>query len=128
MRIAAYALICSRASADAAQLLTWAQSQGATVSPRLAIRRTTYGGNGLFVNEGVAKGTPLVRIPGDLQLGLEVLAKSDAADLQRFVKGLPWQEVVAAGLGFLPCAAAICAEKRNAKSRFAPYLDFLDEV
>ena len=38
------------------------------------------------------------------------------------MKGLPWQEVVAAGLGFLPCAAAICAEKRNAESRFAPYL------
>ena len=27
----------------------------------------------------MAKGTPLVRIPGDLQLGVEVLAKSDAA-------------------------------------------------
>ena len=129
MRIAAYALVCSRAAqADAAQLLTWAQSQGATVSQNLAIRRTTYGGNGLFVSEPVAKGTPLVRIPGDLQLGVEVLAKSGAIDLQRFVKGLPWQEVVAAGLGFLPCAAAICAEKRNAKSRFAPYLRFLDEV
>jgi hypothetical protein len=128
MRTAVCALICSHAAADATQLLTWAQSQGATVSPRLVIRRTTYGGNGLFVSEAVAKGTPLVRIPGDLQLGVEVLAKSDAADLQRFVKGLPWQEVVAAGLGFLPCAAAICAEKRNAESRFAPYLQFLDEV
>ena len=128
MRTAVAALICSRAAADAAQLLTWAQSQGATVSQNLAIRRTSYGGNGLFVSEAVAKGTPLVRIPGDLQLGVEVLAKSDAADLQRFVKGLPWQEVVAAGLGFLPCAAAICAERRNAESRFAPYLDFLDEV
>ena len=127
MRIAAYALICSRAAADAA-LLNWAKSQGATISQNLAIRRTTYGGNGLFVSEGVAKGTPLVRIPGDLQLGVEVLAKSDADDLQRFVKGLPWQEVVAAGLGFLPCAAAICAERRNAESRFAPYLQFLDEV
>ena len=79
MRIAAYALICSRASADAAKLLNWAQSQGATVSHQLAIRRTTYGGNGLFVSDAVAKGTPLVRIPGDLQLGVEVLAKSDAA-------------------------------------------------
>ena len=127
IRIAAYALICSRAAADAA-LLNWAKSQGATVSQNLAIRRTTYGGNGLFVSEAVAKGTPLVRIPGDLQLGVEVLAKSDADDLQRFVKGLPWQEVVAAGLGFLPCAAAICAERRNAESRFAPYLQFLDEV
>jgi hypothetical protein len=128
MRTAVAALICSRAAADAAQLLSWAQSQGATVSHQLAIRRTSYGGNGLFVNEAVAKGTPLVRIPGELQLGVEVLAKSDAGDLQRFVKGLPWQEVVQAGLGFLPCAAAICAEKRNAESRFAPYLQFLDEV
>ena len=128
MRTAVAALICSRAAADAAQLLNWAQSQGATVSPRLAIRRTSYGGNGLFVSEAVAKGTPLVRIPGELQLGVEVLAKSDAEDLQRFVKGLHWQEVVAAGLGFLPCAAAICAERRNSKSRFAPYLQFLDEV
>ena len=127
MRTAVAALICSRVSADAA-LLNWAQSQGATISQNLAIRRTTYGGNGLFVSEPVAKGTPLVRIPGDLQLGVEVLAKSDADDLQRFVKGLPWQEVVAAGLGFLPCAAAICAERRNAESRFAPYLQFLDEV
>ena len=90
MRTAVAALICSRAAADAAQLLNWAKSQGATVSHQLAIRRTTYGGNGLFVNEPVAKGTPLVRIPGDLQLGVEVLAKSDADDLQRFVKGLPW--------------------------------------
>ena len=103
MRTAVAALICSRASADAAQLLNWAKSQGATVSHQLAIRRTTYGGNGLFVSEGVAKGTPLVRIPGDLQLGVEVLAKSDAEDLQRFVKGLPWQEVVAAGLRPLSC-------------------------
>ena len=77
----------------------------------------------------MAKGTPLVRIPGDLQLGVEVLAKSDAEDLQRFVKGLPWQEVVAAGLGFLPCAVAICAERRNAESPLrALVLDFLDEV
>ena len=114
MRTAVAALICSRrAAADAAQLLTWAQSQGATVSPRLAIRRTTYGGNGLFVNEAVAKGTPLVRIPGDLQLGVEVLAKSAEFDLQRFVKGLPWKEVVQAGLGFLPCAAAICTRSAS---------------
>ena len=67
MRTAVAALICSRAAADAAQLLTWAKSQGATVSQKLAIRRTSYGGNGLFVSEPVAKGTPLVRIPGDLR-------------------------------------------------------------
>ena len=124
MRTAVAALICSRAAPDAAQLLAWAQSQGATVSPHLAIRRTSYGGNGLFVNEPVAKGTPLVRIPGDLQLGVEVLAKSDAVISNASSRACPgrrwWRRP-----RVLPCAAAICAERRNAESRFAPYLRFL---
>ena len=128
MRTAAFALIWGRAAADAVQLLEWARSQGASISPRVAIRPTSYGGNGLFVSDAVPKGTALVRVPGDLQLGVEALARSDAADLQRFVKGLPWAEVQEAGLGFLPCAAALCAERRDAQSRFGPYLRFLEGV
>lgn len=128
MRTAAFALIWGRAAADAVQLLEWARSQGASISPRVAIWPTSYGGNGLFVSDAVPKGTALVRVPGDLQLGVETLARSDAADLQRFVRGLPWAEVQEAGLGFLPCAAALCAERRDAQSRFGPYLRFLEGV
>ena len=114
------------ATASEKALFAWARSRGARISESVEVRTTKYGGRGLFAASDIPADAALVTIPGDLQLGVRTLALGGDAEIQALARALPWRDVLAAEVTFLPCALALVAERRRGDaSAFKPYLDAL---
>ena len=67
-------------------------------------------------------------LPAHLQLGVGQLAEADDEEMRSLARDLPWQDMIRTGLTFIPCAIALCAERRRGSdSLFDEYLSQLPE-
>lgn len=102
--------------------IDWGKEHGARVSDSIAIGTTSYGGRGLFAVEDIEADKELLYVPGSLQLGVGQLAEGEDAEMQKFVKSLPWRDILASELTLIPCAISIIAAMRDEDSFFHSYL------
>ena len=104
-------------------LFSWARQHGATISDKIEIRTTTYGGRGLFAKCDIPADTVLITIPYELQLGVRQLAEGTDEEMQSMARALPWQYILQNELFFIPLSVALCAEQRKGTSSiFEPFI------
>ena len=113
---------CSGGEANV-DLFAWARQHGATISDKIEIRTTTYGGRGLFAKCDIPADTVLITIPYELQLGVRQLAEGTDEEMQSMARALPWQYILQNELFFIPLSIALCAEQRKGTSSiFEPFI------